>query len=79
MLDRTGVNLNDFPGGNLSGQPRGKFTEFFQVDKEGVEFTFASRRFPVIRTRVTVNGAWFRTTLANSTGLWYKPDRKSVV
>ena len=30
MLDRTGVNLNDFPGGNLSGQPRGKFTEFFQ-------------------------------------------------
>ncbi len=30
MLDRTGVNLNDFPGGNLSGQPGGKFTEFFQ-------------------------------------------------
>ena len=29
MLDRTGVNLNDFPGGNLSGQPGGKFTEFF--------------------------------------------------
>ncbi|WP_290139344.1 hypothetical protein, partial [Paramuribaculum intestinale] len=27
---RTGVNLNDFPGGNLSGQPGGKFTEFFQ-------------------------------------------------
>lgn len=31
MLDRTGVNLNDFPGGNLSGQPGGKFTEFFQL------------------------------------------------
>lgn len=48
-------------------------TNSSRVDKEGVEFTFASRRFPVIRTRVTVNGAWFRTTLANSTGLWYKP------
>jgi len=31
LLARTGVNLNDFPGGNLSGQPGGKFTEFFQV------------------------------------------------
>lgn len=31
MLDRTGVNLNDFPGGNLSGQPGGKFTEFFHL------------------------------------------------
>lgn len=45
-----------------------------RVDKEGVEFTFSSRRFPGIRTRVTVNGAWFRTTLANSTGLWYRPS-----
>lgn len=49
-------------------------TNSSRVDKEGVEFTFSSRRFPVVRTRVTVNGAWFRTTLANSTGLWYKPS-----
>ncbi|MDE6360329.1 MAG: TonB-dependent receptor plug domain-containing protein [Muribaculaceae bacterium] len=48
-------------------------TNSSRVDKEGVEFTFSSRRLPVVRTRVTVNGAWFRTTLANSTGLWYKP------
>lgn len=34
MLDRTGVNLNDFPGGNLSGQPGGKFTEFFQYERK---------------------------------------------
>lgn len=44
-----------------------------QIKKEGVEFTFASRRFPVIRTRVTVAGAWLRTTLCNSEDLWYKP------
>lgn len=44
------------------------------VEKEGVEFTFSSRRIPTIRTRVTVNGAWFRTKMSNSTGLWYKPS-----
>ena len=44
-----------------------------RVKKEGVEFTFSSCRIPVIRTRATVSGAWFRTTLSNSEGLWYKP------
>jgi len=37
LLDRTGVNLNDFPGGNLSGQPGGKFTEFFHLKKEYIK------------------------------------------
>lgn len=45
-----------------------------RMKKEGVEFTFSSCRIPVIRTRATVSGAWFRTTLSNSTGLWYKPN-----
>lgn len=45
-----------------------------RVKKEGVEFTFSSCRIPVIRTRLTINGAWFRTTLSNSEGLWYKPS-----
>lgn len=49
-------------------------TNSSRIKKEGIEFTFASRRFPVVRTRVTVNGAWFRTTLSNSEGLWYKPS-----
>ena len=44
------------------------------IDKKGVEFTFSSRRIPMIRTRVTVNGAWFHTRLTNSDGLWYKPS-----
>ncbi len=44
-----------------------------RIDKEGVEYTFSTRRFPVIRTRLTVSGAWFRTTLNNSQPLWYKP------
>lgn len=34
--------------------------------KEGWEFQFASERFPVINTRLTINGAWFRTVYSNS-------------
>lgn len=48
-------------------------TNSSKVEKEGVEFTLSTRRFPGIRTRLTVNGAWFKTTLSNSDGLWYKP------
>lgn len=42
-------------------------------EKQGVEYTYSSRRFPVIRTRITVNGAWFRTKLYNSQPQWRKP------
>lgn len=44
-----------------------------RVKKEGVEFTFSSCRIPLVRTRITVSGAWFRTTLSNSEDLWYRP------
>lgn len=45
-----------------------------RTKKEGVEFMFSSCRIPVIRTRVTVSGAYFKTTLCNSESLWYKPS-----
>ncbi|MCM1449595.1 MAG: TonB-dependent receptor [Clostridiales bacterium] len=41
--------------------------------KEGVEYTFQTRRFPVIHTRMTLSGAWLRTTNGSSTPLWYNP------
>lgn len=41
--------------------------------KQGIEYTFSTRRFPAIRTRLTVNGAWFRTTMSNSQSQWRKP------
>ncbi len=34
--------------------------------KEGIEFQFASERFPHINTRVTINGAWLRSIYSNS-------------
>lgn len=33
-----------------------------RTKKEGVEFTFASERIKALRTRLTVTGAWMRTT-----------------
>lgn len=44
-----------------------------RTKKEGVEYTFSTMRFPIVRTRLTVSGAWFRTILDNSRPLWYKP------
>ena len=37
-----------------------------RTDKEGIEFQYSSNRIPVINTRITMNGAWFRTKYSNS-------------
>ena len=42
--------------------------------KEGIEFQYLSKRFPVILTRLTINGAWFRTTYRNSEPIYKKPS-----
>ncbi len=34
--------------------------------KEGVEWQLSTKRFDLIKTRLTVNGAWFKTTYTNS-------------
>jgi outer membrane receptor protein involved in Fe transport len=45
-----------------------------QTKKEGVEFTFASKRIPCIYTRLTITGAWFRTTYRNSQLIMERPS-----
>lgn len=42
--------------------------------KEGIEYTLQTRRFPNLRTRLTVTGAYFKTLNSNSQPLWYKPS-----
>ena len=42
--------------------------------KKGVEYTLATRRLPVVNTRLTVNGAWFRTEYMNSQPEYYRPS-----
>ena len=42
-----------------------------RLDKEGIEFQLSTPRFKTINTRVTLNGAWYKTSYNNSTPLWY--------
>ncbi len=53
---------------------RSKTTNGSRTLKEGVEYTLQSRRLPRINTRITVSGAFFKTTNSNSQSLWYKPS-----
>ncbi|WP_223605733.1 TonB-dependent siderophore receptor [Chryseobacterium sp. OSA05B] len=45
-----------------------------RIDKEGVEFQYSSNRIPVINTRFTMNGAWFRTKYGNSMPVYRSRD-----
>ncbi len=42
--------------------------------KKGVEYTFSTQRIPGINTKLTVNGAWFRTELMNSAPEYERPS-----
>ena len=53
----------------------GYYTNGSQTLKQGVEFTLGTRRFPVILTRLTVNGAYFKTTYRNSLVETYRPSQ----
>lgn len=53
---------------------RSKVTNGSRTLKSGVEYSFQSKRWRKIGTRLTINGAYFKTTLNNSQPLWYKPS-----
>lgn len=42
--------------------------------KEGVELTFSTKRIKPLATRLTINGAWFRTRYSNSIPEYYWPN-----
>lgn len=48
----------------------GRWANGTRIDKQGVEFQFSTSRIESIRTRITVNGAWFRTTYSNSAPIY---------
>lgn len=50
------------------------YTNGSQTLKEGIEYTFSSKRIEKIMTRLTVNGAWFHTTYRNSLVETYRPS-----
>lgn len=41
-----------------------------RVLKEGIEFQGSTKRFSKLNTRITVSGAWFKTTYTNSGAQW---------
>ena len=53
---------------------RSKPSNGSRTRKEGIEYTFRSRRIKSIHTRLTITGAYFRTVNSNSQPLWYKPS-----
>ena len=55
----------------LSGY--GNYTNGSMTLKEGVEYTLETVRLPIVRTRLTINGAYFRTTYDNSIVDSYRP------
>lgn len=43
------------------------------VNKKGIEYQISFPRIDAIKTKLTVNGAWFRTRYGNSAPEYYKP------
>ena len=85
QYDASGINA-----ASLTAQPRldelpytvinelagyGNYTNGSMTLKEGIEYTLETKRFPVILTRLTINGAYFRTTYDNSIVDSYRPSQ----
>ncbi len=69
-------NLADLPYtviNELAGY--GNYTNGSMTLKEGIEYTLETKRFPVVLTRLTINGAYFRTTYNNSIVDSYRPSQ----
>lgn len=66
---------------NMTWQPdtilgnHSKITNGSFLGKEGVEFQFISPRFELLKTKLTINGAWFRTTYKNSEPVFYAVNK----
>lgn len=70
-----GPRIEELPYTDVSYQAvRSIVTNGSRTSKEGVEYSFQSRRIPTIKTRISVSGAYFRTVNTNSQPLWHKPS-----
>ena len=70
-----GPRIEELPYTDVSYQAvRSIVTNGSRTSKEGVEYSFQSRRIPTIKTRISVSAAYFRTVNTNSQPLWHKPS-----
>lgn len=82
-------NASSVDANTLSGQPQldnmtytlttdlrgySQYTNGSQTLKQGIEYTFSTKRFERIMTRLTINGAWFYTIYRNSQLEPYRPS-----
>lgn len=67
LEDLTYIVVNELAGYS-------NYTNGSRTDKEGIEYTFETIRFPIILTRLTINGAWLRTHYRNSQLETYRPS-----
>ncbi|MDE6369051.1 MAG: TonB-dependent receptor plug domain-containing protein [Muribaculaceae bacterium] len=73
-LENRAPKLEDLPSTEMRYMAvRSTVTNGSSTRKEGLEYTFQSRRIKAIKTRVTVSGAYMKTINTNSDPLWYKP------
>lgn len=49
----------------------GMTTNGSKMIKEGIEWQLATKRFELLKTRLTINGAWFKTTYTNSEPMFH--------
>jgi len=79
-IDHTAINqapnVEDLPSetinelGTYTKQANGSV-----LDKTGIEFQMSTKRFSVINTRLTVNGAWFKTKYTNSLPIYDRNEK----
>lgn len=51
-----------------------EYTNGSRTLKRGLEYTFSTPRFKALQTRLTINGAWFKTLYRNSQTVAYRPS-----
>lgn len=51
-----------------------EYTNGSRTLKKGLEYTFSTPRFKTLQTRLTINGAWFKTLYRNSQVVAYRPS-----
>ncbi len=74
-LENRAPTIDELPATAVTFQNvKSRITNGSRTRKQGVEYTIQSRRIPCIKTRITINGAYFKTTNNNSQSLWYKPS-----
>lgn len=62
------VSQNDLRGYTMT-------TNGSRTYKQGIEYTLSTIRFPIVNTRLTINGAWFKTEYRNSQPVMEIPSK----